>query len=50
MGLSDVLEIWKKSAALEPQKLQEEIAKTKGRTLEGGVDEFSSRRTDGNYW
>ena len=41
MGLSDVLEIWKKSAALEPQKLQEEIAKMKGRTLEGGVDEFS---------
>ncbi|RVW48700.1 hypothetical protein CK203_010005 [Vitis vinifera] len=31
----------KKTVALEPQKLQEEIANTKGRTLEGRVDEFS---------
>ena len=36
-----VLEIRKKTVALEPQKLQEEIANTKGRTLEGRVDEFS---------
>ena len=41
MFLVLVLEIRKKTAALEPQKLQEEIANTKGRTLEGGVDEFS---------
>ena len=41
LDLSDVLEIRKKSASLESSKLQEEIAKTKGWTLEGGVDEFS---------
>ncbi|KAJ9707293.1 hypothetical protein PVL29_002326 [Vitis rotundifolia] len=41
LGLSNVLEIRKKSAGLEQPKLQEEIAKTKGLTLEGGVDEFS---------
>ena len=41
LDLSDVLEIRKKSASLESPKLQEEIAKTKGWTLEGGVDEFS---------
>ena len=36
-----VLEIKKKKVALELLKLQEEIANTKGQTLEGGVDEFS---------
>ena len=39
MNLS--LEIWKKRTDFEPPKLQEEIAKMKGRTLEGRVDEFS---------
>ncbi|RVW77784.1 hypothetical protein CK203_063779 [Vitis vinifera] len=30
LGLSDVLEIWKKSAGLEPPKLQEEMPKLRG--------------------